>query len=731
MGRKRSRWRPWTAAGIAVVLAWVLSVVWRSASHRDDYATYGAFAVAVVVVFPSLIKWARRASSGSADARESLDRTVENLAVAVLDQWERAAGERGLTGADPIRVSWASPSLPVAGSAAAAVSSRRFAPLPGLSPAGIAQLGSGCVSDLHALYGGLGSGRLVVIGAPGSGKSGAAVLLIVAALRYRNQASAEDREKIPVPVLVTAQDWNPDREPVSNWLARRLHATYPQLARFGDANAVSALLTGGRIAVIIDGLDEIDPKLQPVALRALSQQASCRLVILSRTDDMAAAAARQGLQGSAAIELQPVRSTEAAGYLERIQLAPTPEGWHDLAQHLRREPASPLSKALDNPLALSLVRDTCKSEDDARGLLAFSADQNDLPIDHAVEVVTDYLLDRVLPAAYACQPGLATPPYDVATAQDALAKIAAQMNRQGTRDLYWWHISSWAPRSRRKIMSGIAAAIAAGLGCGFGFGLGLGLGFGLTSGFAGGLVGGLLGGLGGDLAGGQPPRMAVKLQVMQVFSWQPISFAVASGVTFGLDLGFESGRMFGLGAGLAIGLAMWLWLGLVDAAKGDRDSGSSQSPATSWRLNWNYAFLMMLAFGLTAGLMTGLTFGLMTGPEGGVTGGSTFSLATGLTAGLMTGLTFGLVCGLSVSGTWPVLLASAQIARRWRTPVRLMRFLEDAHGRDVLRTVGPAYQFRHARLQDRLADAASLPGRAPTVAAAQAPITPGHELSSR
>jgi hypothetical protein len=34
----------------------------------------------------------------------------------------------------------------------------------------------------------------------------------------------------------------------------------------------------------------------------------------------------------------------------------------------------------------------------------------------------------------------------------------------------------------------------------------------------------------------------------------------------------------------------------------------------------------------------------------------------------------------------------------------LMHFLEDARARHVLRTVGPVYQFRHARLQDRLAD---------------------------
>ena len=37
-------------------------------------------------------------------------------------------------------------------------------------------------------------------------------------------------------------------------------------------------------------------------------------------------------------------------------------------------------------------------------------------------------------------------------------------------------------------------------------------------------------------------------------------------------------------------------------------------------------------------------------------------------------------------------------------PLRIIRFLEDAHRRGILRTVGTLYQFRHARLQDRLAE---------------------------
>jgi hypothetical protein len=70
--------------------------------------------------------------------------------------------------------------------------------------------------------------------------------------------------------------------------------------------------------------------------------------------------------------------------------------------------------------------------------------------------------------------------------------------------------------------------------------------------------------------------------------------------------------------------------------------------------------------------------------------------------GLVVGLVTGLGSGLMSSTTWATMLASAQLRRRGETPARLLRFLDDAHERQVLRTVGPTYQFRHARLQDRL-----------------------------
>jgi hypothetical protein len=130
------------------------------------------------------------------------------------------------------------------------------------------RLRGGRLRDLHAVYGGLGSGRLVIVGAPGSGKSGAAVLLVLAALEHRQQVPETDRQRVPVPVMFTLHGWDPNTQRVGDWLAARLQETYPLFAGKGGRAEAAALVGAGRIAVILDGLDEIAEELRPVALRA-------------------------------------------------------------------------------------------------------------------------------------------------------------------------------------------------------------------------------------------------------------------------------------------------------------------------------------------------------------------------------------------------------------------------------------------------------------------------------
>ncbi len=678
--------RLWPVAAIVVVIALAGALVWGvwRSPHRDDLSTFGAFAVAVIVPMVSLIiyltKVRQRGDAGPGDAGQGrmLNELADALAGAVTEQWTRAAAERRLLQPEPIPVHWVRSSRPLAGPVSAAAKSRRFPPVPGLPAAGLDQLRNGGLQDLHAVYGGLGSGRLVIVGTPGSGKSGAAVLLILAALKHRAQMPKKDRQRVPV--LFTVHGWDPSTQQVGDWLAERLQQTYPLFAGRGGKAAAAELVRATRIAVILDGLDEIPEELRPAALQALSDKADFRVVVLGRSDETAAASRLTFLVGAVALELQDVDPKVAADYLTNVQRDPAPAGWGELTNRLRRAPGSPIARALSLPLTLTLVRDTYRGGDDVRELLDFCDAAG-----HGVsrEDIEDYLLDRVLPAAYAPRPGEAPPRYELQAAQRALGQIAARMNQDGTRDLAWWRIPAWASAAPRVIATGLVFGLLFGLG---------GPVFGLVAG----LMAALVYALGGGLKG-RPPLRIARLRWRQLFSGSSLVgmlvlglvFGLAAGLVFGLVGGLRSGLVFGLRSGLVFGLASGLVFGLVAGLAGGlsqpgADNASPATPAASWRRDQ--------AFGLAFGLVLGLAFGLVLG-----------LLAAHVALGLVFGLMFGLLFGLWFPETWRASLAFAQLAMRWHTPARLMRFLEDAREREILRTVGPVYQFRHARLQDRLA----------------------------
>lgn len=677
---------------VAGVLIWV---VWRS-PHQSDLATFGAFAVAVIVPVASLVVYLTKVSqAGDTGRGRPLDELADSLAVAVTEQWTRAALERLLLQPEPIPVHWERSSRPLAGPVSAAVESRQFPPLPGLSPAVEGQLRGGQLQDLHAVYGGLGSGRLVIIGEPGSGKTGAAVLLVLAALGHRRQVPSPDRQLVPVPVMFTLQGWDPNAQPVGDWLAVRLQETYPLFGGKGGRAEAAELVKVGRIAAILDGLDEIAGELRPVALRALSQQAVVRVVVLARSFEMEVAAQQCTLEGAAALELQPVDAAAAADYLTRVQLDPPPRGWSELTGRLRRQPGSPIAKALSNPLTLTLVRDTYRSGDNIRDLLEFCDSVGDV----SAEDIQDHLLDRVVPVAYTSLPGAAPPPYELEEARRALGYIAAAMSREGTRDLTWWRIPAWASAAPRAITTGLA------------FGLIFALGGHAVYGLVGGTVTAyfyLVGEKSKVPVRRAPPHWR---QLLSRNSLVPaLWYALVGGALCGLfglaaRLGARPTAALVAGVGIGAGLAGALTAGLTRSATGD---ANPLSPRASWRRDQ--------AFGLAVGLILGLGLSL------GVALGIGFILALGLGGpaahvvaivyGLGWMLVFGLVFGLLFPRTWTVSLTFAQLAMRWHTPARLLRFLDDARQRDVLRTVGPVYQFRHARLQDRLAGQQPAPNRA-------------------
>jgi hypothetical protein len=170
---------------------------------------------------------------------------------------------------------------------------------------------------------------------------------------------------------------------------------------------------------------------------------------------------------------------------------------------------------------------------------------------------------------------------------------------------------------------------------------------------------------------------------------------LAAGVKGGLVAGVKGGIIGVLGGGIIGMLGGGLIAGIDTVMAADPSDNSSLNPTTSWRSSRAYEAVV----GLVGGLATWLIFGLIIGLPVGLSLG----LKDGLVSGLAVGLIFGLAVGLATAGNPAVPLASLQLTITRRTPVSLMGFLEDAHGRNVMRVVGPSYQFRHARLQDRLA----------------------------
>ena len=148
------------------------------------------------------------------------------LASAMRAQWEQAAAERGLLHPAPLPIRWRRSADPVAGPPSAATATWDghvpFAPLPGLAGVTASGLRAGNRKALHRVYGGLPSGRVVVLGGPGSGKSSVAVLLLLDALRHREQVVREERGRVPVPVLTTLSGWDAENRTFEEWFVGKL-----------------------------------------------------------------------------------------------------------------------------------------------------------------------------------------------------------------------------------------------------------------------------------------------------------------------------------------------------------------------------------------------------------------------------------------------------------------------------------------------------------------------------
>ncbi|MGI5401299.1 hypothetical protein ACQEVG_17970 [Streptomyces sp. CA-135486] len=654
-----------------------------------------------------------------------LDASANELARVVGAQWDEEAQWRRLLVPAPLPVRWRVTNRKVTDRVAGATAEgrrARFAPLPGLAAVTREQLRrGGALDELHAVYGGLASGRIFLVGSPAAGKTTAAALLLLDALRHRADAAPQDKARIPVPVLLTLDGWDPARESPTEWAAGWLSRQYTLFQGRGGRELARRLLKSGRIALFLDGLDEVRGKLRNAMVSAL-ETAPFRLILISRAKEAVLTAKWAGLGGAVALEILPLVPSDAAEYLlDKFREQPPP-AWRALTERLLHEPESAVAKALASPLAVTLVRDVYADGSPVDELL----DDSRFASREAIE---DHLLDCAVAAAYTPRPG-DSPRWSPETAERTLRYIARRLSQDNSYDLPWWHIPGWTHPRPRALAVWAAVTVVCGVPS-------IVLVWMLTHSVYTWLIGIPSALVGGWAAGDRftelsdPQRLesAGWRDTLESAGWRDIFTrgAVVSGVVewlatgtlatltspllpgnntppawlcylTTLPLGFTGALVTGRGYRIVAGTP-FLSAGAGSWYDDVREFYSRPPVADTRSIGPREAWRHHIGLRLVLGLLTGLAAALLTAPLLAWWVGLGAGLVSGVSAALVVGVMTGPVGNLAVATA----LTAVQLSTEEGTPVRLMGFLEDARRRNLLRATGPVYQFRHARLQKRLA----------------------------
>ncbi len=690
MGGLRS-WRT-IATTLALLCGPVVLVVLR-AHHPHRHPKSGDLATALLVgiglatlyVGLAALLDSRRDKPETGDP--SLADVADQLAAAVRVQWEAEAEVRRLNDPYPLPVSWVAADKSLTDgwdllvTLATSGAGWPAPPSPGTwadSPEGLVGADNDLVHELARVP----TGRLVVLGEPGAGKSMLMVRLALDLLARRASGG-------PVPVLASLASWNPQDQDLHGWLAAQLTIDHPALAGSAPPDArqgtrIAALLAAGLILPILDGLDEIPDAVRGPAITRINDalRPGELLVVTCRTEQYRDA-------------LRPPSSYEATLRAAAVQLCPLDIG--AVRQYLCDDAAGPVAaarfaQALTTPLMVGLARTIYNPRPGERaGDLRDPAElcNPTLPDRAAVE---EFLFDGFIPAAY--RPGLAGR-WTVQRAEKWLVFLARHLDHKiHSPDLAWWQLQWAVPRplvfgsearqvdetwlQRAGPPELLRSTIARARGepsRGIRFGIGEFSTY-MVAGIAGGLlidVMNIIFDIGGALihSGFQAMPLRVALE-----AW--LRSAIAPIVVFGFLFGVIGG----------------IWNAMKSVPS---DLATAASPHAVLARDRHAALVLWLECAAGLGFVGGITAVLLRPLP------SVLVTIVLITVGLAVGFVPGFI--LSVRETaWPTYCsARGWLALRHRLPWPLMAFLADAHQRGVLRQAGAVYQFRHIELQHRLA----------------------------
>jgi hypothetical protein len=699
--RKRSKVTISLVPVAAIALSLVANIATNDLPSRlrpPSWAVWATLAALAALVVSAEVHSERRRNETAVTAgtdKTALSDAAAVLARAVRDQWRAEAAIRSLNQPEPINVRWQSTERSVAASPSTVLGDA--------APAGrLLRLHlHGDVTKIVEIFNRLPYRQLVILGAPGAGKSVMALLLTLKILTLRADNS-------PVPILLSLSSWDPSKEHLFVWIARRITEDYPGLVNTDlyGRNAPERLLSEGKVVPILDGLDEIPTELRSEGISGIAQsfERDQPFVITCRVEEYeeAVTAAGHVLGRAAVVEILPIGTEQVTAYLSSIGPA-SQIRWEPVFAELRRNPKGSIAMAFSTPLAVWLAR-IAYSDPSSRPEELLNSKRFDRR-----EAIEDYLLDQFVPAVYHSRPwapGIRTrmqvPPQDAKRWLSFLARSLSSDSRAARRglvtgdqtDIAWWRLYQTVPT----LELGLAALFIVGPLISLPFILVLEATSELTVQR---LIAGsicmsiiLFAGVVLVIRNRPPPPGRIQIRLPRrgqlpgnlrtgLMSGSLASVTACLAAWLGaLELkGFAVALKFGLQCGLLAGAVIFI----VAVLNGPIDTVRASSPESILRgdraVSIAGAALTAPAVGLTTWLLL---------RNAGDSIGAALSAAVGVS--------------IAMSSWGWYLVASIWLGLRRQLPLRFMKFSFDAYERGVLRRAGAVYQFRHARLQTRLAD---------------------------
>jgi len=525
--------------------------------------------------------------------------------------------------------------------------------------------------------------RLILVGPKGSGKSALAILIMQELLERRSPTEA-------VPVFLSLSSWNP-AESLSHWILERVTSEYIGSKMQGAREAtVERLIRNDLIIPILDGLDELPDTLRSRALDAINAAFPTDALILTcRHQEYEALVAAHGmLRGAAVSTAAPVTPQALATYL-RERPESSAEKWDHIIAAALESPDSLIARALTSPLAVSLLAsvyaDPTTHPDELFDETRFST----------VEGIQGHLFARLL-STYEIhmQQQPTGHSWPERRALRWLGNFARHLRRSGTYDLTLWQLSQAVNRRQRVLVGGLSgltgAIVADTVGAGI-VGLALGLGIGLTF---------------GAFASLARKKVGPRTRLPMTRGISGSSFIRGNGPLHTLAFGFFFGLVTALaldrnvhrishpvillmGAlpatilGLLIGYQGWQPPAVLFTKVGTTKSLRDQLAQERRR---NLIFLVVVCGAAAiAKILLGWLYG-------------------GLLVGVPLGCSASFVIDYLNMGWWSFTISRCLLASEDIFPWRVITFIEDTYDYEIFRRVGGVYQFRHAELQDYLAN---------------------------